>query len=1175
MCAIIRKHRLKGGAIYMTIKKQSIKLLKRVVVACFFAVITLFGAFSSLISGQLTASAIEVEAETVNQIGTESAENANNNEEARSTTETRLNTSPQSSSDKNDSSDSQKTSTTSSSVSDSDNECKKSFGALGWLVCPATGKIAQAVDFLYGAIENLLIVEPIKIEDGTPIYEIWKYCRALTNIIFIIMFLVAIYSQVTGFGISNYGLKRALPKLIVAAVLINLSFIICSLLVDASNITGNGIRGLFTTIAESATIEHSVTTTNISVVGVAGGILGGSAIIIGTAYAASVGTFYLFVPIVVGMLLSLVVGLFTIALRQAVIALLVMVAPLAIIANILPNTENLFKKWKDTLTQMLIFYPIFSLLFGASNLAGFAIAASSDNIFGALLGMCVQVFPLIFSVKMMQMSNTVLGGVSSWLNNATRPILAANQDWARSHAFLKKQKSLAKENSMRPSIRLLQFMDLRRQKRELDASEYADNVKNRAMAMRARSHYRKDGTLSRKGERAYKIQAENIEFQSEVLRDKTNFDRGFGDMGRGKRQTMRLQQLDVRNMNAADRLHNEEARSEYVKYENAKGYYKRMEDARLSHLDESFGFEIDPDTGEKKLKKGYVPKLAVNSEERAEALARYNTMFQIMDGNTFETEYAVAAAAQGYVSRQGVMGKEYYTYFKNIPPGRDLRNVVSTLTNQKDAADHMDMILPGLRVLNEYGDVNIVRDRIVDIMRNDDQHNGLTLGTHASQSLANFLMFEVNERDPFLKRFGNYINGETGRVYDTSDHRTKRTVDYDEYIRGYYDEPDPDNPGQTRRVLSKKGVSELIKGTSFSSVERASFEGYEQSLRETYTTVDENGNKTLDMAAYLAKKEEIEDAIAPAIVTANMQYMTDSDQLAGSIRIKTGFMTKRDPATGKTYTVPIWEDQETLAKYGMLGHEEELRKFHQRKSIEYASALSPTQVLALRGAFREPLRRHMSDALMESDTDGWTDEEKAERQNYLSLFERAQGAYDSLPEGAEKTAAKNKVEAVREKMAGLYLRHILGETGTLTQIYDSRTSGAANNARDWLREWLHLNNLEEVKSVLNKQSRPKKKQSRSQTEPGDVTTYQPIGEYSENDISVFRSRMDNLRRDMSGATAENFYDELRQRTFNEFGDLATPALEDLERAYNQNGDNNTPERLINKLIDSLTRDLLG
>ena len=97
--------------------------------------------------------------------------------------------------------------------------CEDSLGSLGWLVCPGTGKISEAVDFLYDKIEGVLEINPVEMEDGSPIYEIWKYFQGVTNILFVLFLLVVVFSQITGVGITNYGVKNALHKFIIAAVL--------------------------------------------------------------------------------------------------------------------------------------------------------------------------------------------------------------------------------------------------------------------------------------------------------------------------------------------------------------------------------------------------------------------------------------------------------------------------------------------------------------------------------------------------------------------------------------------------------------------------------------------------------------------------------------------------------------------------------------------------------------------------------------------------------------------------------------------------------------------------------------------------------------------------------------------------------------------------------------------
>ena len=388
-------------------------------------------------------------------------------------------------------------------------DCKSSLGAIGWLVCPVTGKIAEAVDWLYDKIEDILIVNPIEMKDGTPIYEVWKYFRAVTNVVFIIIFLIVIYSQLTGFGISNYGVKKMLPKMIVVAILVNLSFLVCSVLVDTSNIVGGSLRGLFSSVEESTIAYGGIKAgTHFSLGDIFAAMTGGAAF---GLIAFELGAIWMMIPTVLGAIVAVASGLITIALRQAVVALLIMISPLAFVAYMLPNTEGLFSKWKRLLTRMLVFYPMFSLLFGASQLAGFAIIASANSGFGVLLGIAIQIFPLFFSWKMMQMSGTFLGDINTRMRNLAAKPLATNRAWADSRRQLAHQKKLA--SGITPSARLMQFMNNRRVAREEEISELAESAKLRGQAYAANRNYRRNGLPSREGEEAYARQARNMGYQ--------------------------------------------------------------------------------------------------------------------------------------------------------------------------------------------------------------------------------------------------------------------------------------------------------------------------------------------------------------------------------------------------------------------------------------------------------------------------------------------------------------------------------------------------------------------------------------------------------------------------------------------------------------------------------------
>lgn len=442
-------------------KKRSKMRLSRAVFGFFFAFISLFGLLGNVLIPTETVYADPVENSTT---ATEEGENSNNESNTQQNTEVQT-------------------------ISTGDG-CQASLGAIGWLVCPTTGAIAGAVDFLYGLIQDILAINPVEMKDGVPIYEIWKYCRGFANIVFIIFLLVVIYSQITGMGVTNYGIKKALPKLIVVAILVNLSFLMCSVLVDVSNIVGNSLRGLFTSVETSAVVgmDSGANAANMNVTNAEmfSSIAGGTALAIGGAVIAfETGAIWMMIPVVLGAIVAVVTGLITIALRQAVVVLLVMIAPLAIVAYMLPNTENLFTKWRKLLTQMLVFYPMFSLLFGASSLAGFAIIASATDGFGLLLGVAVQIFPLFFSWKLMQMSGTFLGTINAKMREiGSRPVAGA-----RTMAEARRAQTNAKylQYGVTPFSHLRRYMDNKRelneqhtaslqQLRKIDANIYAQKV---------------------------------------------------------------------------------------------------------------------------------------------------------------------------------------------------------------------------------------------------------------------------------------------------------------------------------------------------------------------------------------------------------------------------------------------------------------------------------------------------------------------------------------------------------------------------------------------------------------------------------------------------------------------------------------------------------------------------
>ena len=921
--------------------------------------------------------------------------------------------------------------------------CQQALGAIGWLICPTTGKLAEAVDWLYDKLEGILTLNPVKLEDGSPIYEIWKVCLNIANIVFVIFLLIVIYSQLTGVGINNYGVKKALPKLIIVAILVNLSYVMCSLAVDVSNVVGNGVRGIFAGVEETVATNAGMSM-HLNFGEILVSLVGGGALAVGATWIAfESGTIWMLIPVVLGAVVAVVIGIITIALRQAVVMLLIMIAPLAVVAYMLPNTEPWFQRWRKLFGQMLVFYPMFSLLFGASQLAGFAIISSAKDGFGLLLGAAVQVFPLFFSVQLMKMSGNFLGAVNAKMHSLAAGPLATNRAWAARQAELSRARHLAGP-ARTPSMRLLQFMSNRRVMDAEDTAMHQQTVKNRGLAYRARRNYDQNGRPTRRAERAYAEQADNMRYQRTIMRDKNNFNKGLGSMAAaGTPSRARLEALDKANMEASDYLKVEQARGETIGYENAKSYQERMTRAMNAHLDMTNGFEQTTDADGNTVltpKPGYRFHSDAQRLAESEDLARYNAVRQIVDGSRIGTQLAMANAAQFYDTERKVLETKMQKYADLTVPTKEIDMKLEELTRSRDAIKNIDPIIASLRILNQRGDKDLVQRHIQAVL---DQ--GVELGTHASQALGNFLMFEVGGGDPFLRRFGKYINLETAMVYSAGK-RTNPIVTMDEMVTGQYEQINPET-GEVEVKNSKMDLATLMQGTPLDSMERKALDNLEEMLKHPYTR---DGH--LDVQRYLDQRKPVEASMYGAMVAASLKFLSGSDELKSIIAFKTGI-----GADGKAR----WEAGGDLAEDA-----EYAERYFREQTIAFLMGQTPKSLLAIRSDFYEPLREHLSNQYIVDDMDKWSDEERQQHAERMARMAAIATSHMDQPPEKRAELRQQDMDELRDEMAGAEFRQLLKGTGKLAQIYRTRRSGAANNTKDWMRRWLLLDDERAINDTL-------------------------------------------------------------------------------------------------------------
>lgn len=301
---------------------------------------------------------------------------------------------------------------------------------IGWIVCPAMSFMGNILDGAFnGLADNFLATDIALFKTDSGTYDAWSTFRNFANVAFVIAFLIIIFSQLTSVGVSNYGVKKLLPRIIIAAILVNASYFICQIAVDLSNILGYSLKGVFDGIIDDNYGKDGL-------LGVAGpnddaSGNGGGVTVIVLSVIATVGLVSYFalgtlVPVLLGAVVAVLMIVLLLIARKAAIVLLIVLSPLAFVAFLLPNTESLFKKWRKAFMGLLLLFPIVAVVFGMSSLAseillhtGGADANSKDEaaVILKIIALGVSALPFFVVPALLKSSMDGIGNVGSKLNN--------------------------------------------------------------------------------------------------------------------------------------------------------------------------------------------------------------------------------------------------------------------------------------------------------------------------------------------------------------------------------------------------------------------------------------------------------------------------------------------------------------------------------------------------------------------------------------------------------------------------------------------------------------------------------------------------------------------------------------------------------------------------------------
>ncbi|HMS92682.1 MAG TPA: hypothetical protein PKC05_04290 [Candidatus Saccharibacteria bacterium] len=290
-------------------------------------------------------------------------------------------------------------------IADAQDACEDSLNnPLSFVVCPImnflTSAIESVIEGLQGALVNPDLTESNELRNAL------NGTIAIANSFYIIIFLIIIIGNFIAIPkLDNYTIKKTLPKLIAVIILTQFSLLICQTILDLGNILAvtlpSTILGYFGLDTNPATaFANSVVEISTENIGDLFETLG-QFLLLG---------FTLLVVIVVG-----IIAFFYLIMRYLFMVLLVLAAPIAFAAWVLPNTEKFFKQWWTYMIKLSLMFLMVSILFAGGaifkklltdgNLFG---SNGTENFLSSLIGIFIPLIVLLLVPKTLKFSGAIM-----------------------------------------------------------------------------------------------------------------------------------------------------------------------------------------------------------------------------------------------------------------------------------------------------------------------------------------------------------------------------------------------------------------------------------------------------------------------------------------------------------------------------------------------------------------------------------------------------------------------------------------------------------------------------------------------------------------------------------------------------------------------------------------------
>jgi len=290
------------------------------------------------------------------------------------------------------------------------------FNPISYFMCPLIAGFIQAMNELDKAITDQLSLDTnnfIQGDQGVSFKLVWTNMRNLAiSFIVIVGLLMVIGTAIEVGPFDPYTVKKVMPRLLVAVIVISLSWPLVIFLIDASNSLGFTVKGLiqgpFLPLLDEP-IKVSGGQQWIAAAGFAGaGLTLGIVGLLSFVATAFMGVALAFLVLV---------------LRQILVILLAIIAPVAIAMYILPNTQKAGKAWWDLFARSLLVFPIIAAFIATGRVFAAITVANSGGSPGTIEGFIAffayygPYFALPFAFRL---AGGAVGQIGGFVNDKSR-----------------------------------------------------------------------------------------------------------------------------------------------------------------------------------------------------------------------------------------------------------------------------------------------------------------------------------------------------------------------------------------------------------------------------------------------------------------------------------------------------------------------------------------------------------------------------------------------------------------------------------------------------------------------------------------------------------------------------------------------------------------------------------